>query len=74
MKLSDEEFAFHADLMLKALGLKFQGIRLRCRNCGELAMAANVSLAQTFGWVKLRPKSGPDYEGFCLTCAKTMPE
>lgn len=61
----------HADQLLKALGLKFQGIRLRCRRCGELAMTANVSLAEQFGWVKIVPKSGPDYEGYCITCAKT---
>lgn len=49
-----------------ARGLNFQGIRLRCRKCGEIAFAAKVEVALMFGWSAVRHLRGPCYTGRCI--------
>jgi hypothetical protein len=70
MGCGDREFEQNIDEVLKANGLRFKGIRLKCRQCGEPGLAGSVSLAGTFGWIELRQISGPDYEGLCMRCGK----
>ena len=70
MGLGNHEFEHSIDKLLKSRGLRFHGIRLKCRKCGESALARTVSLAEVFGWMELKHIHGPDYEGLCITCAK----
>ncbi len=70
MEFGDREFEKDIDEVLKINGLRFKGIRLKCRQCGEPGLAASVSLAETFGWIELKQISGPNYEGLCMSCSQ----
>jgi len=63
------QFMEKAEQALQAKGRHIQGIRLRCRKCGEHAVTRDVKLAQMFGWAELVQVQGPDYEGLCIDCA-----
>jgi len=69
MALDNLEFKGDIERLLQAQGLKFHGIRLKCRQCGEPALAGSVALAETFGWINLEHIQGPNYEGLCISCA-----
>jgi hypothetical protein len=68
MDHGDREFEQRINDLLKAHGLRFQGIRLKCRRCGEPGLAGSVKLAEMFGWMDLKQIDGPNYEGICIDC------
>jgi hypothetical protein len=70
MNHGNQEFEQSIDKELQAHGLRFKGIRLKCRQCGEPALAGSVTLAETFGWIELTHIGGPNYEGLCISCGK----
>lgn len=69
MNDEEREFAENINRLLIAHGRHFKGIRLRCRKCGEPAMAESVPTAELFGWAAIVHRSGPDYDGLCIGCA-----
>jgi hypothetical protein len=70
MEFGDREFEQAIEELLQAQSLSFKGIRLKCRECGDSALAGSVSLAESFGWIELKQIQGPNYQALCLNCAK----
>jgi len=70
MKPRIPHFKKIVDQILKARGLKFKGVHLRCRRCGEQAFAASLEVAISFGgWTKLRKRDRSHCIGLCIDCS-----
>jgi hypothetical protein len=67
-------FMKQVDRLLRQVGLSFQGVHLRCRSCGDEALAKDTACAREWGgWTKLRHLRGPHYSGLCIDCSKREP-
>jgi len=65
-------FQQRVDRLLRQRGLRFQGIHLVCRSCGEEAFAASVEVARDFGgWTNLQQRTRARYTGRCIDCTST---
>ena len=67
-KRKPDPFKEKIDRILRSRGHSFQGIRLRCKNCGEEAFAKSPGIAEMFGWSDLVKHKGAQYEGICIDC------
>ena len=72
-KENPDEFKKTIDDILKFLGRKFQGIRLQCKSCGEVAYAKSPEIAEAFGWSSVKQLKGALYEGTCIDCTYPHP-
>ena len=68
-----DTFKQRMDRLLRSRGHRFQGIRLRCHNCGEQAFAKTREIAEAFGWSDLMQQKGPLFVGRCIDCNSSPP-